>query len=59
MYTFWDYKRDAWARNAGLRIDFLLLNREAAKRLSDAGVDTAVRGGEGASDHAPVWAVLR
>jgi exodeoxyribonuclease III len=59
MYTFWDYKRDAWARNAGLRIDFLLMNREAAKRLSDAGVDVAVRGDEGASDHAPVWAVLR
>jgi exodeoxyribonuclease-3 len=59
MYSFWDYKRDAWARNAGLRIDFLLLNPAAAKRLSAAGVDTAVRGGDGASDHAPVWAVLR
>jgi exodeoxyribonuclease-3 len=59
MYTFWDYKRDAWARNAGLRIDFLLLNGAAAKRLAGAGVDTSVRGGEGASDHAPVWTVLR
>jgi exodeoxyribonuclease III len=59
MYTFWDYKRDAWARNAGLRIDFLLLNQAAAKRLAGAGVDTSVRGGEGASDHAPVWTVLR
>jgi exodeoxyribonuclease-3 len=59
MYTFWDYMRNRWPRNAGLRIDFILLNKVAAKRLRDAGVDTAVRGEEGASDHAPVWAVLR
>jgi exodeoxyribonuclease-3 len=59
LYTFWDYKRDRWARNAGLRIDFLLLNKVAAARLVDAGVDTAVRGAEGASDHAPVWALFR
>ena len=59
MYTFWDYKRDAWPRNAGLRIDLLLLNKAAAARLQDAGVDTAVRGADGASDHAPVWAELR
>ena len=59
MYTFWDYKRDRWARNAGLRIDFLLLNKVAAARLADAGVDTAIRGAEGASDHAPVWALFR
>jgi exodeoxyribonuclease III len=59
MYTFWDYKRDRWARDAGLRIDFLLLNRAAAARLADAGVDRAVRGEEGASDHAPVWVTLK
>jgi exodeoxyribonuclease III len=59
MYTFWDYMRNRWPRNAGLRIDFILLNKAAAKRLKDAGVDTAVRGEEGASDHAPVWAILR
>jgi exodeoxyribonuclease-3 len=59
MYTFWDYKREAWPRNAGLRLDFLLLNRFAARKLADAGVDTEVRGAEGASDHAPVWTVLR
>jgi exodeoxyribonuclease III len=58
MYSFWDYKRDRWQRDAGLRIDFLLLNRPAADRLIDAGVDRAVRGEEGASDHAPVWATL-
>ena len=59
MYTFWDYKRDRWRRDAGLRIDFLLLNKAAAERLIDAGVDRFVRGEEGASDHAPVWVTLR
>jgi exodeoxyribonuclease III len=59
MYTFWDYKRDRWQRDAGLRSDFLLLNRPAAERLIDAGVDRDVRGEEDASDHAPVWATFR
>jgi exodeoxyribonuclease III len=59
MYTFWDYKRNRWGRDAGLRIDHLLLNAKAAKRLVDAGVDREVRGREGASDHAPAWVVLR
>jgi len=59
MYSFWDYKRDRWQRDAGLRIDFLLLNRPAADRLIDAGVDRVVRGEEDASDHAPVWATFR
>ena len=59
MYTFWDYKRNRWERDAGLRIDHLLLNPKAAKRLVDAGVDREVRGVEGASDHAPAWIVLR
>src|SRR5262245_54160446 len=58
MYTFWDYLRNAWARDAGLRIDLLLLSAETAKRLEDAGVDRDVRGEEGASDHAPAWIVL-
>ncbi len=59
MYSFWDYKRDRWQRDAGLRIDFLLLNKAAAERLIDAGVDRSVRGEDGASDHAPVWVTLR
>jgi exodeoxyribonuclease III len=59
MYTFWDYKRDRWRRDAGLRIDFVLLNRIAAGRLIDAGVDRDVRGKDDASDHAPVWLTLR
>jgi exodeoxyribonuclease-3 len=59
IYTFWDYKRNRWQRDAGLRIDHLLLNPKAAKRLVDAGVDREVRGLEGASDHAPAWIELR
>jgi len=58
MYTFWDYFRDRWERNAGLRIDHLLLNPAAASRLAQAGVDRAVRGREKPSDHAPAWVVL-
>jgi exodeoxyribonuclease-3 len=58
MYTFWDYFRNRWERNAGLRIDHLLLNAEAAARLRQAGVDRAVRGREKPSDHAPAWVVL-
>ena len=58
IYTFWDYWRNAWGRDAGLRIDHLLLSEEAAPRLTAAGVDREVRGREGASDHAPAWVVL-
>lgn len=58
-WTFWQYFREAWPRDAGLRIDHLLLNTPAAERLVDAGVDRAVRGLEGASDHAPAWIELR
>jgi exodeoxyribonuclease III len=59
IYTFWDYKRRRWERDAGLRIDHILLNTELAGRLKKAGVDRDVRGEEGASDHAPAWAVIR
>ncbi len=59
IYTFWDYQAGAWARDAGFRIDHLLLSPAAADRLVDAGVDKAARGLEKASDHAPTWAVLR
>src|SRR5262249_27982933 len=59
MYTFWDYMRDRWPRDAGLRLDHLLLSAAARGRLVEAGVDRAVRGQDGASDHAPAWIVLR
>jgi len=58
IYTFWDYKRNRWPRDAGLRLDHILLSPSIAPRLSDAGVDRDVRGWEGASDHAPAWAIL-
>jgi exodeoxyribonuclease-3 len=59
MYTFWDYKRNRWPRNAGLRLDHFLLSENLAEGLLEAGVDTAGRGREGASDHAPAWIVLK
>jgi exodeoxyribonuclease-3 len=59
IYTFWDYLRKRWERDAGLRIDHLLLNREVAPRLLDANVDRDVRAVSGASDHAPAWIELR
>ena len=59
IYTFWDYKRNRWPRDAGLRLDHLLLSPALVSRLAKAGVDKKVRGEEGASDHAPAWVVLR
>jgi exodeoxyribonuclease-3 len=59
IYTFWDFFRNAYARNAGLRIDHLLLNAPAAARLVGAGVEREVRGWEKPSDHAPTWVELR
>ena len=59
VYTFWDYFRNAYARNAGLRIDHLLLSPALAGRLVKAEVDREVRGWEKTSDHAPVWVELR
>jgi exodeoxyribonuclease-3 len=59
MFTFWDYMRNRWSRDAGLRIDHLLLSKAAADRLMSAGVDRSVRGKEGASDHAPAWILLK
>ena len=59
IYTFWDYFRNAFGRDAGLRIDHLLLNPAVAGRLVDAGVDKNVRGWERSSDHAPTWVELK
>jgi exodeoxyribonuclease-3 len=55
MFTFWDYKRNRWPRDAGLRLDHLLLSPSLAPRLKKAGVDRLTRGEDGASDHAPAW----
>jgi exodeoxyribonuclease-3 len=59
IYTFWDYFRNNYARDAGLRIDHLLLNPAARPLLAAANVDRGVRGWEKASDHAPTWVELR
>lgn len=58
IYTFWDYFRNAYGRNAGLRIDHFLLSPHLENRLITAGVDRDVRGWEKTSDHAPVWIEL-
>ena len=58
IYTFWDYFRNAYQRNAGLRIDHFLLSPEILPQLKNAGVDKEVRGWDKSSDHAPVWVQL-
>jgi exodeoxyribonuclease-3 len=58
IYTFWDYFRQHWTRNSGLRIDHLLLSPALKAKMRDAGVDRWVRGEPGASDHAPAWVKL-
>lgn len=59
IYTFWDYFRNAYTRNAGLRIDHFLLSAQLQKQLLNCGVDKYVRGWEKTSDHAPVWIELK
>ena len=59
VWTFWDYQAGAWQRDAGFRIDHLLMSPMAADRLIDSGVDKTYRGREKASDHAPTWVTLR
>jgi len=58
VWTFWDYQAGAWPRDAGFRIDHLLLSPAIADRLREAGVDKAYRGRDKASDHAPTWVRL-
>jgi exodeoxyribonuclease-3 len=57
-YSFWDYQAGAWDRNDGIRIDHFLLTPQAADLLSDAWIESAVRGREKPSDHVPVWVDL-
>ena len=59
MYTFWDYKRNRWKRDADLRLDHILMSPALTERLQHVGVDRETRAKEGATDHAPVWAKLR
>jgi exodeoxyribonuclease-3 len=59
IFTYWDYFRNDFGRNAGIRIDHFLLSPEIQGRLLNGGVDTVVRGWEKTSDHAPVWIELK
>jgi exodeoxyribonuclease III len=59
IFTFWDYFRNAFIRDAGIRIDHFLLSPQLAKKLYKAGVDRHVRSWEKTSDHAPVWIQIR
>jgi hypothetical protein len=59
MYTFWDYMRNRWERDGGLRLDHILLSSALTERLQSVGVDRHIRRLEDASDHAPVWAEIR
>jgi exodeoxyribonuclease-3 len=59
MYTFWDYMRNRWERDGGLRLDHILLSSTLTARLQSAGVDRQTRGMADASDHAPVWVSVR
>ncbi|MFD2960144.1 endonuclease/exonuclease/phosphatase family protein, partial [Olivibacter jilunii] len=59
VYTFWDYLWNAYGRNAGLRLDHILLSPKIAPRLIEGGIDRHVRGWEKSSDHAPVWIRLK
>jgi exodeoxyribonuclease-3 len=58
LWTFWDYKRDRWQADKGMRLDHVLLSPEMSGRLINGGVDRWVRGEENASDHAPAWVQL-
>ena len=58
LWTFWDYERDRWAADKGMRLDHLLLSPDMNQQLVKGGVDRAVRGEDNASDHAPAWIVL-
>ncbi len=59
IYTFWHYWRNAFQRDAGIRIDHALLSPSLAKSLKAAGVDRTPRGWEKTSDHAPIWVELQ
>jgi exodeoxyribonuclease-3 len=59
LFTWWDYRAGSWEQNKGYRIDHFLLSPQAADLLENADVDTAPRGLEKPSDHAPIWVKLR
>jgi exodeoxyribonuclease-3 len=58
LWTFWDYKRERWPADKGMRLDHVLLSPPLSERLTAGGVDRWIRGKENASDHAPAWVTL-
>jgi exodeoxyribonuclease-3 len=58
LWTFWDYKRERWPKNKGMRLDHFLLSANMSQQLVAGGVDRWARGEENASDHAPAWIVV-
>ena len=54
VYTYWDYYRQRFERNRGMRLDFVLGSPAFAARVTGAQIDREERAGQGASDHAPV-----
>jgi exodeoxyribonuclease-3 len=58
LWTFWDYKRERWPNDKGMRLDHFLLSPNLSERLVDGGVERWVRGELNASDHAPAWIML-
>jgi exodeoxyribonuclease III len=58
LWTFWDYERDRWTADKGMRLDHLLLSPSLSPRLVEGGIDRWTRGEANASDHAPAWIVL-
>ena len=58
LWTFWDYKRERWLADKGMRLDHILLSPDISERLMDGGVDRWTRGAENSSDHAPAWVML-
>ncbi len=59
VFTFWDYMYHSYDRNAGMRLDHILISPYLASSLENSGVDSSVRGWEKSSDHAPVWITLK
>ncbi|WP_445430917.1 exodeoxyribonuclease III [Chryseobacterium indoltheticum] len=59
VFTFWDYMYHSYDRNAGMRLDHILISPYLASSLENSGVDSSVRGWEKSSDHAPVWITIK
>ncbi|WP_020591836.1 exodeoxyribonuclease III [Kiloniella laminariae] len=55
VYSYWDYQKEAYQHNNGIRIDLMMLSPQAADLLMASAIDKAPRGKESPSDHTPVY----